>query len=245
MSITIARVAQIFIYPVKSMAGVPVQQAHVGVNGLLGDRRYSFVRADQSASNSFPWLTARQSASLLLYKPRFQQPPTPEEAEPAVQVQTPGGTVRKVDDPMLREELADALQQPLFLLHSGRGVFDSQHLSVFSLATLRALAEESGSSIDPRQFRANLYIEPVSQQPFEEERWAGGILRIGAEVLAAVTQRDHRCMVINLDPDSTTQDPRVLRTVARQHDGHSGVYANVIRPGPVKVGDAIEQLPNP
>jgi uncharacterized protein YcbX len=37
---TIATVARLYIYPVKSTAGVPVDPAHVGVNGLLGDRRF-------------------------------------------------------------------------------------------------------------------------------------------------------------------------------------------------------------
>ncbi len=37
---TIATVARLYIYPVKSMAGVQVEEVHVGVNGVLGDRRF-------------------------------------------------------------------------------------------------------------------------------------------------------------------------------------------------------------
>lgn len=240
MSDTIATIVQLFLYPIKSMAGVPVEQAHVGLDGILGDRLYSFVRADQAASNSFPWFTARQSARMLLHKPRFTQLPTPEQPEPPVQVRTPEGQMREAGDVTLREELAKAAGEPLFLLKSSRGIFDCQHLSLFSLASVRALAGESGASIDARQFRANVYMEPVSKLPFEEETWTGCLLQIGDQVLTGVTQRDTRCMMVNLDPENGNQDPRVLRTIAQGHARQAGIYANVVRPGMIRVGDPIQ-----
>src|SRR3979411_634863 len=83
---TIAAVSELFVYPVKSMAGIGVAEAHVGLDGILGDRQYAFVRADQAARNSFPWMTARESARMLLHKPQFVSAPTPEKPEPAVTV---------------------------------------------------------------------------------------------------------------------------------------------------------------
>jgi len=239
MSHALGAVAQLWLYPIKSMAGVSVEEAYVGLDGILGDRQYSFVRADQAARNSFPWMTARESSRMLLYKPYFSQLPTPEQPEPPVRVRTPAGAEREPNDSSLREELAGECGQPLFLLKSARGMFDCQHLSLFSLASVRALAAEAGCAIDPRQFRANLYIEPASSQPFEEEAWAGSLLEIGEQVLTGVTQRDPRCMMVNLDPESGKQDPRVLRAVAQKHQGQAGVYANVIRPGVIRVGDTI------
>jgi uncharacterized protein YcbX len=217
MSDLVATIAQLYLYPIKSMAGIAVQEAHVGLDGILGDRQYSFVRADQAASNSFPWMTARESARMLLYKPHFAQPPTPEQPEPRVRVLMPGGPEREVNDRVLREELASQAGQSLFLLKSARGIFDCQHVSVFSLATVGALAAEAGCAIDPRQFRANVYIEPVSGQPFDEETWPGCLLQMGNEVLTGVTQRDPRCVMVNLDPESGKQDSRVLRSIAKGH----------------------------
>ena len=235
----LATITQLWLYPIKSMAGVSVDEAHVGLDGILGDRQYAFVRADQAARNSFPWMTARESSRMLFYKPSFAQAPTPEQPEPPVRVRTPAGTECEPSDSTLRDELAGELGQPIFLLKSGRGMFDCQHLSLFSLASVRALAAEAGCTINPRQFRANLYIEPASSQPFEEEAWAGSLLQIGNQVLTGVTQRDPRCMMVNLDPETGVQDPRVLRAVAQKHQGQAGVYANVIRPGVIRVGDAI------
>jgi uncharacterized protein YcbX len=239
MSETIATVVQLYIYPIKSMAGIAVEEAHVGLDGILGDRQYSFVRADQAATNSFPWMTARQSARMLLHQPQFTPAPTPEQPEPLVRVRTPEGQMREATDATLREALAKEAGEPLFLLKSGRGLFDCQHLSLFSLASVRALAGESGASIDARQFRANIYMEPVSRRPFEEETWAGSLVQIADQVLTGVTQRDTRCMMVNLDPESGNQDPRVLRTIAQGHDRQAGIYANVVRPGVIRVGDSI------
>jgi uncharacterized protein YcbX len=239
MSDAVAIIAQLYLYPVKSMAGIPVKEAHVGLDGILGDRQYSFVRANRAASNSFPWMTARESAQMLLYKPRFKQSPTPEQPEPPVQVRTPEGHDRDVSDPALREELATQAQEPLFLLKSARGIFDCQHVSVFSLASVSALAAEAGCPIDPRQFRANVYMEPVGSRPFDEEKWPSYLLQFGNEVLTGVTQRDPRCMMVNLDPETGEQDPRVLRAIAKGHQGQAGIYANVVRPGVIRVGDPI------
>lgn len=239
MSNSIATVVELFLYPVKSMAGVAVEHAHVGLDGLLGDRNYSFVRADQAAGNSFPWMTARQSARMLLYKPEFAALPTPDQAEPPVRVRTPEGQLYEAGDSALGEELVAKMGHPLFLLKSARGVFDCQHLSLFSLATLSALAAEAGCSIDRRQFRANIYMEPASGKPFEEETWTRCLLQIG-DVVIGVTKRDGRCMIVNLDPDTATQNPKVLKTVVQGHQGQVGIYANVVRPGMIREGDPIQ-----
>jgi uncharacterized protein YcbX len=240
----VAKISELYIYPIKSMAGVSVEEAYVGMDGIFGDRQYAFVRADQAASNSFPWMTARQLTRMILYTPQFEVRPSPQEPEPAITVRTPEKTMLAVNDPALRELLTAESGQPLFLLKCGRGLFDCQHLSLFSLASVRALAEDIGR-IDPRQFRANIYIEPTSAEPFAEESWTGGILNVGVEVLAGVTQRDPRCMMINLNPEDAEQNVQVLKTVVKAHQGQAGIYANVIRPGVVRVGDPIRWFRNP
>lgn len=236
---SIAIVAELSLYPIKSMAGVPMREVHLGLDGILGDRQYSFVRADQAARNSFPWMTARESAGMLLYKPEFAHPPTPDRPEPPVKVRTPEGAVLDAGDSILREELASKAGYPLFLLKSARGIFDCQHISLFSLASVKGLATEAGCPIDRRQFRANVYLEPVSGRPFEEETWTSCVLQIGDEAILGVTQRDSRCMMVNLDPETGDHNPRVLKTIAQGHQGQAGIYANVVRPGIIRVGDPV------
>jgi uncharacterized protein YcbX len=245
MSEIIATVAELFVYPIKSMAGVSVQEAYVGLDGILGDRQYSFVRSDQAARNSFPWMTARQSAGMLLYKPRFTKPAAPDQPEPPVEVQTPEGAVCDATDPALCEELTRKMGHALFLLKSARGIFDCQHISVCSLASVLALSAEAGCAIDRRQFRANVYVQPVSGRAFDEETWTRGLLQVAGEALMGVTQRDTRCMMVNLDPESGDQNPRVLKTIAQGHQGQTGIYANVVRPGLIRVGDPIRLYRDP
>ena len=65
------------------------------------------------------------------------------------------------------------------------------------------------------------------------------MLQIADEALMGVTQRDTRCMMVNLDPESGDQNPSVLKTIAQGHQGQTGIYANVVRPGPIRVGDPV------
>jgi uncharacterized protein YcbX len=56
--------------------------------------------------------------------------------------------------------------------------------------------------------------------------------------------RDARCMVINLDPDTGTQDARVLKTVVRLNKNNAGVYGTVVQTGTIRVGDPVSLVLN-
>ncbi len=51
-------------------------------------------------------------------------------------------------------------------------------------------------------------------------------------------------MMINLDPDTARQDGRVLKTVVRLNATNAGVYATVVRPGPIQVGQTVRLIPD-
>ena len=205
----------LYLYPVKSMRGVSLSEVHVGLNGIYGDRRYAFVQRDLAPTDGFPWMTGRERPSMILFAPRFEGSPT-HDYQPRVFVRTPEDEEFEVENPSLCEQLSRGFGHPLFLFKDDRGNFDSQHLSLFSLATLRRLETEIESSIDHRQFRANIYLEPTNAMPFVEEDWVGQIMRIGEQVAAGVTKKDSRCMMINLHPQTARQDAQVLRTVTPQ-----------------------------
>jgi uncharacterized protein YcbX len=236
----LATVKQILLYPVKSMRGVAVEQAHLTLNGFVGDRRYAFVRQDLAATDGFPWLTGREKPKMILYAPRFVRAPTPDDWDVPIVVQTPEGQEWEIGDSRLRDELAALYGHAVFLFKTKRGNFDSQHVSLFSIHTLAQLQAESASPIEARQFRANLYIEPADAIPFVEDTWVGRVLKIGERARVGVTKKDSRCVMINLHPDTAQQNPAVLRTVVRRHDECAGIYANVVTPGLVRVGDTIE-----
>jgi uncharacterized protein len=58
----------------------------------------------------------------------------------------------------------------------------------------------------------------------------------------AVIDRDPRCKMITLDPDTAQANPEVIRHVAKGHDGTAGVYAAVLVEGVIRAGDAIALL---
>lgn len=236
---TFATIERLYLYPVKSMRGVAVQEAHLGLNGFYGDRRFAFVQRDIAGIDSFPWLTGREIPPLILYSPRFESPPMPSPDIPRVSVCADDGNEYEVEDPRLLQRLVNESDTELLLLKNSRGNYDSQHISIFSLATLRDLELESNSAIDHRQFRANLYIEPADGEPFSEDEWIGRVARIGEHAVVGFTKKDSRCMMINLNPETAVQNPRVLRTVTQLHEQHAGIYGNVVAPGLVRVGDAI------
>jgi uncharacterized protein YcbX len=60
-----------------------------------------------------------------------------------------------------------------------------------------------------------------------------------SQPVVSVTLRDERCMMINLDPETADQDPRVLKTVVRLNQNTAGVYATVVRTGTIRVGDRV------
>ncbi len=67
-------------------------------------------------------------------------------------------------------------------------------------------------------------------------------MRIGSKVTVAVLQRDARCMMITLDPDTAEKTPAILKAVAQAHEGTAGVYGAVLVEGMIRKGDSVELL---
>ena len=127
------------------------------------------------------------------------------------------------------------------------GMFDEAPISVISLATLAGIGGEAGMDLDRRRFRANIVLETREREPFLEDEWVGGTLVFGSSEprpAVSVTARDVRCMMINLDPDTGTQDPRVLKTVVRLNNNNAGVYGTVVQTGTIRVGQPVSLIMN-
>jgi uncharacterized protein YcbX len=130
----------------------------------------------------------------------------------------------------------------LTLLRSDRAMTDCRPVSLFNVWTARQLGDEVGAPIDQRRFRANIYIDLKSQEPFAENEFIGRVFRIGPKATIAILERDPRCKMITLDPDTSQPNPEVMRCVARNHGGHAGVYAAVLVEGTIRAGDEIALL---
>jgi uncharacterized protein len=259
----IGKVESLWRYPVKSMRGEELSEAFVGFAGIYGDRLFAFRSAVRPCG--FPYLTGREQSKMLLYRPRFRcpdkaaKPPNLAEAEGiepglnpvfadpadlAVAVETPSGDVLSVDDPKLIRKLEEGLsdEHALTLLRSERSMTDARPISLFSVQTVRRLGEELGTDLDKRRFRANIFMDLASTAGFAEDGFVDRSLRIGSKTVVSIRERDPRCAMITLDPDTAEADPAILRTVTKAHEGKAGVYGAVLTEGMIRVGDEIEVL---
>jgi len=157
-------------------------------------------------------------------------------------VRTPAGVERELWSAELQREIADRFGSEVELMQVRHGIFDDATLSLISSATIAGVSRESGVAVDSRRFRANIVIEVDGGEPFLEERWMGGTLVFGEREprpAVRVTMRDARCAMLNLDPDTAAQDPRILKTVVRLNQNNAGVYGTVVRTGKISVGEQV------
>jgi hypothetical protein len=246
------------------MSGEATPELFLGFSGVYGDRCCAF--RNSSARKGFPYLSATVQEQMLRYRPQFRHPEravrppnlaeamnippgvTPANAEPEdllIDVVTPSGAVLAVDDPALGEMLTEGLrgENHLTLVRSDRALTDCRPVSLISLQTIRQLEAESALALDKRRFRANIYLNLESDAGFAEDKIVGRQLRIGPQAMVMVLERDPRCKMISLDPDTGEHNPDVLRTVAALHEAYAGVYCAVLVEGVVTTGDSIELLP--
>jgi uncharacterized protein len=259
----IGRVDSVWRYPVKSMRGEQLPEIFAAFAGVWGDRLFAFKSS--ATPVGFPYLTGREAHEMLLYRPRFRYPEkaakpsnlaeaeelspilNPVAADPAdlaLDVETPSGEVLAIDDPALLRQLAERAGDghSLTLLRSERAMTDCRPISLFSLQTAKQLGDEVGSVLDKRRFRANVFLDLGTAAGYSENAFVGRKMRIGPKVVISVLERDPRCQMITLDPDTAVPNPEVLRNVARGHEGTAGVYGAVLAEGMIRVGDAVEVL---
>ncbi|HUP66013.1 MAG TPA: MOSC domain-containing protein [Thermoanaerobaculia bacterium] len=236
--IQLGHVREIARYPVKSMAGIAIESAFLGWHGLAGDRRFAFRRLGDETG--FPWLNASRLAVLLLYHPRGLDESSGEPLP--THVRTPDGRELELRSGELEREIAEHFGSSVELMKLKHGIFDDASVSVISLTTIAAIGAVAGVDLDRRRFRANIVLDTHEADPFLEDAWVGGTLLFGdrdPRPAVSVTARDVRCMMINLDPDTATQDPRVLKAAVRSNENNAGVYGTVVQTGVIAVGQAV------
>ena len=260
---TVGTVESLWRYPVKSMSGEAMTESFMGFSGFYGDRCFAFKNS--AARKGFPYLNANAQQQMLRYRPQFRYPEralrppnlieaasiapgvTPANADPndlSLDVVTPSGATLAVDDPALIEMLGEGLrgENHLTLLRSDRALTDCRPVSLISLQTVQQVEAELDIPIDKRRFRANVYLNLASDDGFAEDDFVGRRLRIGSSAVVAVLERDPRCKMISLDPDTGEHNPQVLRQVAKTHAAFAGVYCAVLVEGILSKGDSVELL---
>jgi uncharacterized protein YcbX len=238
MPIEIGHIEAIFRYPVKSMGGEQLEVANLGWHGLDGDRRLALRQIEDRSA--FPWLIASKLADLLLYSPLRRDDNI--NGDLPSHVRTPDGAEMPVFGEDLAAEIGRRYGAPVQMMHLKHGVFDEASISVIATDTVHEIGQLAGHSPDVRRFRPNVVVRLLRSGPFQEDAWVGGALSFGQISNApaiAVTMRDERCSMVNLDPDSANRDPAVMKAVVGANQNTAGVYCTVTRTGRLEVGQTI------
>jgi len=243
------------------MRGEELDELFAGYAGVYGDRLFAFTSS--AAPKGFPFFTGRDQRQMIRYRTRFRNPEkaarpinvseaekhnanpiSADASELIVDVETPDGKSFAIDDPGLIDNLRSNTDRnhALTLLRSDKAITDCRPLSIFAVQTAKKLGVETGVAVDKRRFRANVYVDLTNADGFAEDKFVGRSLRIGSTVTVAVLQRDARCMMITLDPDTAEKTPAILKQVAQAHEGMAGVYGAVLAEGMIRKGDSVELL---
>jgi uncharacterized protein YcbX len=147
------------------------------------------------------------------------------------------------------DAISDYVGKPLRLVEAGGcGAVDRGSIgtvTVISRASLERLAQQAQRpSFDCRRFRMLIEVDGIGAH--EEDGWIGRTLRIGE---AVVRGRGHvgRCVITNRDPETGQIDLQTLKILGTYRRGIGttepvaiGIFGEIVHPGEVRVGDAVE-----
>jgi uncharacterized protein YcbX len=221
-------------FPVKSVGGQLLDEADVTLRGLVGDREWAVY--DQQGKIA----SGKHTRRFRRMDPVFALAVRHDGA--TAHVRLPDGRELAAEDPSTGDALSDHFDEAVSL----RRETDVPHqdaavLSIVGTATLVEIGRHDGDArpVDPRHLRANILV--ATQIPYAEESWVGRELTLGSSVVR-VTGTTERCRMVGVAQVGLPGRPGLLRTISRRHDLMAGVYATVVRPGRVRVGDRVTEV---
>jgi uncharacterized protein YcbX len=255
----VATVARISIAPVKGLALVERDEVLLDHTGVRENRRFHIVDADGRRYNQL------RNGALVQIRQEYDGDRLtlqfPDGTAAAGEIAL-GEEIRTdfygrvVDGRLVDGAWSDALSEwagrPLRLVHSAPGAAVDRgrgHVSLISRASLEELGRHGGRErpVDGRRFRMLFELDGCA--PHEEDTWIRRDIRIGTAVVR-LRGDVGRCAITTQNPDTGAPDFDTLRTIKqyRQETANEkgkkhlpfGVYGEVVEPGRVAVGDAVE-----
>jgi uncharacterized protein YcbX len=209
-------VAELWRYPVKTMAGEVLQRARINSTGVEGDRVVHVENSDGRV------ITSRSHPRFLGHKGTLGP-----DGEPLVDGQP-------WESPAVSASVVDIVGPGARLVRfDGVERFDVLPLLVATDGAIAAFGH------DGRRLRPNIVIGGV--EGLAEREWAGARLRIG-RVLIGVQNLRQRCIMTSFDPDTQVQDKEITRSIYRRFGGALALDCFVIEDGEIAVGDAVQLI---
>jgi uncharacterized protein YcbX len=223
------RVTELHRWPVKSMAGQPVDALNID------DRAHALFDEFKGAPRR---LTVRQVPRMLLWHAGYDGADVTPQDVPFPELTAPDGRTFGWRDPELPQALEDDLGRPVALRRDLGLMQDLDHsLLVTTQATLDAVSAALDTEIDLRRFRTNVHVV-LDAEPYAEEEWEGRELTIG-DAAFRLLHPCERCVIPTRDPDSAQKWPELLRWLTRERRMLFGMNARPLRPARIAIGDPV------
>ena len=261
-------VVSLWRYPVKSMMGEELNASDVTDHGLLGDRSLALVDTETgkvvSAKNPRKWPTMFDFRAVFSTPPVLGSPLPPVRVTLPDGISVTSDDARFAElltgalgrsvtlaiaapsEPSLEEywpDIAELAHRDTVTEEAmpSTTFFDLAAIHVLTTATINRLRElYPQGQFEVRRFRPNVVVRPEHDDAeFVESTWVGRELRIGDDVVLAITDHCPRCVMTTLPQGDLPKDNGILRTAARHNEVHVGVYAEVRRAGTVQRGDTV------
>ena len=225
----VAMVVGLQRFPVKSMGAERLDSVEVTTEGLLGDREWAVYGADgKLASGKHTRRFRRMDPVFELVAGRVGDDTL---------VTLPGGRSVVAGTPeadtLLSRHFGErvALRRESDVMHQDAAAF-----SLVGTATLVELGrhEGDGRPLDPRHLRANVVV--ATDEPYAEESWVGSEVTVGG-ARVRFTEPIERCRMVGVAQVGLPERPGMLRAISDHHGLMAGVYASVVHPGTIRLGD--------
>lgn len=240
-------------YPVKGLNAEELERVTLRPGqGIPGDRTYAMAHGAAPWDAAEPrWLppkhffTLRNTPRLAQLRATFD----PESGLLTLNRQGRRVARGEVGTPLGRSMIGQFLAG--FLGEDGRGVpklveagaagaladVPDPWISLLNLESVGDLARVARGPVDPRRFRANLWMEGAAA--WSELEWVGREISLGGLRLRVVEPIE-RCAATNVDPETAEVDMNLPLLLRRGYGHcHMGVYCEVLSEGEVAVGDRL------
>ena len=210
-------VAELWRYPVKSLAGEPIRATDLSTSGMQGDR---LVHVQDQRGGI---VTSRTRPKLLGLRGTLDD----------------HGHALIDGRPWMDPASSDAVRAAAgdgarLVRYEGLERFDVLPLLI---ATDGAIAR---LGVDRRRLRPNIVVGGV--EGLAERERPGRRLLIGSTAIVAVAQLRGRCIMTTFDPDTQEQDLSVLRKIRNEFGGTMALDCDVVHGGPITLGDSVTLL---
>jgi uncharacterized protein YcbX len=251
--VTNATIRSIYRYPVKGLSAQELPRVALAVGETLpADRAYAIANGFDDFDPARPAFVPKQRFLMLMKNERLAALATrfdeatqtlsiTENGEEAVRGDLRTAEGRAAIEAFFTRYCANELRGPLKVMHADNFSFADaagKFVSIINLASVAAIEDLVGAPVDPLRFRGNVYV--TDWPAWHEFDLVGQTIAIGEGARLRVVRRIERCAATNVEPFTGIRDMNIPRALLQRFDhADCGIYAEVVAPGEIAVGDAV------